>query len=66
MSQKKEKASRQLFEFWIYISYSGWFSNSSVCPVHENIFKQYHETCSAKTTPSKCPSKYDKQKPVLF
>ena len=37
-----------------------------MCCVLENIFKQYHETCFFKTTPSKCSSKYDEQKPVLF
>ena len=65
MSQKK-RVLGQLFGFRIYITRSGWSSNLSVCPVHKNIFKQYYETCSAETTPSKCSSKYDKQKPVLF
>ena len=37
-----------------------------MCCVHENIFKQYHETCFFKTTPSKCSSKYDEQEPVPF
>ena len=35
---KRREVSGQLFGFGIYISYSGWSSNSSVCPVHENIF----------------------------
>ena len=65
MACHKRRVSGQLLGFWIYITRSGWSSNSSVCPVHENIFKQYYETCSAKTTPSKCSSKY-KQKPILF
>ena len=68
MSQKKRKYLTiiLILDLRAYISYSGWFSNSSMCPVHEKIFKQYHETCSAKTTPSKCSSKNDKRKPVLF
>ena len=66
MSQKKRKYQDNYLGFWICKSYSGWSTILSVCPVHEKIFKQYHETCSAETTPSKCSSKYDKQKPVLF
>ena len=36
------------------------------CVVCMKTFSKYHETCFFKTTPSKCSSKYDEQKPVLL
>ena len=43
MSQKKG-VSGHLFGFRIYIFYSGWSLNLSMCFVHKNIFKHHHET----------------------
>ena len=67
MSQKKRKYQDNYLDFgFTYLFQDGL--KIPVCPVqlHEIIFKQYHETCSAKTTFSKCSCKYNKQKPVLF
>ena len=66
MSQKKRKYQDNHLDFGFTYLIEDDLLNSSVCCVHENIFKQYHETCFFKTTPSKCSSKYDEQKLVLF
>ena len=54
MSQKKRKYQDNYLDF----GFTYLFQDDlqiSVCPMqlHEIIFKQYHETCSAKTTFSK-------------
>ena len=66
MSQKKRKYQDNYLGFGFTYLIQDGLHNSFVCPVHENIFKHYYETCSAKTTTRKCSSKYDNQKPVLF
>ena len=66
MSQKKRKYQDNYLDFGFTYLIEDDLQNPQCFFVHESIFKQYHETCFYKTTPSKCSSKYDEQKPVLF
>ena len=68
MSQKKRKYHDNYldFGFTYLIEDDLQIPQCVVCMKTFSNNTVYHETCFFKTTPSKCSSKYDEQKPVLF